>query len=78
MTRPRDRALADATLLVLALQVAIGVLGSALHLHADLTRPGADMADEILYGAPPFAPLLFVDLAVLAALGIWDVREKVD
>jgi hypothetical protein len=76
MTRPRDRRLSGATLAVLALQCAIGVLGFVLHVRADLGQPGANLANEILYGAPPFAPLLFVDLSMLAALGLWDLRQK--
>ena len=31
---------------------------------------------RIIYGAPVFVPLLFADLAVLAAIGLWDVRAK--
>ena len=32
----------------------------------------------IVFGPPVFAPLLFVDLSVLAALGLWDLQEKVE
>jgi hypothetical protein len=32
--------------------------------------------DAVRYGPPVFAPLLFVDLAALAALGLWDLGAK--
>jgi 4-amino-4-deoxy-L-arabinose transferase-like glycosyltransferase len=76
LLRPHDRALLRATLWVLLLQVLVGILGFVLHLVADLRTPGPGFFQDILFGAPPFAPLLFVDLALLAALGIWDLRAK--
>jgi hypothetical protein len=56
---------------LLGVQTAVGVLGFALHLSADLHREAVHVADRFLYGAPAFAPLLFADLAVLAAIGLW-------
>ncbi len=72
--RPSDAALTRATLWVLALQAAVGVLGSALHGAANLHRPGADLWQQILYGAPAFAPLLFTNLALLALIGLAPLR----
>jgi len=63
---------------VLALQVVTGLLGAGLHL-LPLFEPGATepgLWDAVRYGPPVFAPLLFVDLAVLAALGLWDLQAK--
>jgi hypothetical protein len=42
-------------------------------LRADLES--GRLRDAFLYGAPAFAPLLFVDLAVLAALGLWGLAR---
>lgn len=56
---------------VLALQLAVGVLGFGLHVTADVGRRSLPWLQRLIFGAPPFAPLLFVDLAVLAALGLW-------
>lgn len=59
---------------VLGLEALIGVAGALFHLQADLSDPTAEARgawSAIVYGAPPFAPLLFVDLALLAALGLW-------
>ena len=72
---PSDRQLARVTLWVLGLQIVVALIGFYFHVRADLRLPG-DLSLQVLYGAPPFAPLLFADLAVLAALGIWDLQAK--
>lgn len=56
---------------VMALQVVVGLAGFGLHIAADLERPGVTPLDRFVFGAPAFAPMLFADLAVLAALGSW-------
>jgi hypothetical protein len=58
---------------VLALQVVVGVAGAALHFAADAAHPAATALDQIVSGAPPMAPLLFVNLSILAgiALAAW-------
>ena len=56
---------------VLALQVAVGALGFGLHVTADVGRRTLPFVQRFVFGAPAFAPLLFADLAVLAALGLW-------
>ncbi|MEO6602725.1 MAG: hypothetical protein ABIQ16_22770 [Polyangiaceae bacterium] len=60
-----------ATRVVLAVEATVGVLGFALHLTADLQRPGVRVIDGLLFGAPAFAPLLFTDLAALGAIALW-------
>lgn len=56
---------------VLALQVAVGLLGFVLHVAADLGRRTLPFVQRFVFGSPAFAPLLFADLAALAALGLW-------
>jgi hypothetical protein len=56
---------------ILGLQVVVGVVGFALHVIADLGRRALPFGQRFVFGAPTFAPLLFVDLALLAALGLW-------
>jgi preprotein translocase subunit Sss1 len=56
---------------LLGTQALVGLAGFALHLWADLHRPAARLTDRFLFGAPAFAPLLFADIAVLAAIGLW-------
>jgi len=73
LVRPADRRLLHGALWVLGVQVVVGVAGFVFHLRADLREAGSSFFQDILYGAPPFAPLLFVDLAVLAGLAIWEL-----
>lgn len=60
---------------VMVLQVVVGLVGFFLHVAADLRAPHASLAHRFLYGAPVFAPLLFADLATLAALALWSVAR---
>jgi hypothetical protein len=57
--------------LVLTIQAAIGLLGFYWHLRADLQGPSPQWFDNLINGAPPLAPLLFPNLALLAAIGLW-------
>ena len=54
----------------MAAEAAVGLLGFVFHLRANLARPGRAIWDRFLYGAPIFAPLLFANLALLAAIGL--------
>lgn len=60
----------------MAAQVVVGMLGFILHVVADLNASAASMWERILYGAPLFAPLLFADLALLAALALWSLGRR--
>ena len=71
--RRPNRALVAGCWWVLAAQVLVGLLGFAWHLAAAFEGPAESLATNALYGAPLFAPLLFADLAALAALGLWEV-----
>ena len=55
---------------VLALQAVVGLLGFYFHVAADVNGLSASLFENFVHGAPPFAPLLFVDLGVLAAIGL--------
>ena len=61
-------------LIVLSVNALLGLIGFVLHLNAIWQQP-APLAEKFLYGAPLFAPLLFVNLAVLAALGLWQLHS---
>jgi hypothetical protein len=58
-------------LAVMAAQVLVGLGGFALHVSADFHKAAAATLDRFVFGAPPFAPMLFADLALLAAIGLW-------
>ncbi len=57
---------------VLAVQVIVGVTGFALHLSASVNGLASSLYENFIHGAPLFAPLLFVNLALLAVIGIFD------
>lgn len=76
VARPLDRRLLLGAFVVLGLQVIVGLVGFGFHLRADLTGPASSLRDDFLYGAPVFAPLLFPNLALLAAAGLWDLWGK--
>lgn len=64
---------------VIALQVAVGLLGFALHIAPVFGASSMTaLWDDVVYGAPVFAPLLFVDIAVLCGLGLWDMQAKLE
>jgi hypothetical protein len=56
---------------VMMVQVAIGVIGFMFHAVANLRGPSVHAWDNFVNGAPPMAPLLFPNLALLAFLGLW-------
>jgi len=69
--RPRDRPLLRICLFVLVFEALVGLAGEGLHWIAIVGRPGPGLVYRVIFGPPAFAPLLYVDLAVLAAIGIW-------
>ena len=74
---PLDRSFLGATLLVLLAQVVVGLIGFLLHLRGIVGGVAPGWWENILFGPPVFAPLLFVDLAILSALGVFDLRGRV-
>lgn len=72
-TPPRYLQIGGVLLLFAALT---GVAGLFFHLAPVFNGEGGALADRIIHGAPVFAPLLFPNLAALAALGLWDLRAK--
>jgi hypothetical protein len=71
-----ERALLRLCIGVCALEGAIGLAGFALHVREDLQRSAASLGARFVYGAPAFAPLLFTNLAALAAVGIWAMLNE--
>jgi len=62
---------------ILILQAVVGVLGFLLHMEADLEGPSNNMFQNIVHGAPPFAPLLFPNLVLLSLIALWVLRQHV-
>ncbi len=55
---------------VLVPQAAIGLRGFWFHAAADVNGLPACPFENFVHGAPVFAPLLFADMSLLAALGL--------
>jgi hypothetical protein len=56
---------------VLLIQALVGVAGFALHAIADFHGVSRSLFQNIINGAPPFAPLLLPNLALLGGIGLW-------
>jgi hypothetical protein len=61
---------------LLMAEAIVGLAGFLLHLQADLVAPGKNLFEKAVHGAPIFAPTLFCDLAILAAIGLWVLGWK--
>lgn len=71
-SRPMPRLLLRGTVAAMVLQMGIGVLGAALHVHANAHHASmTSLRDRYVFGAPAFAPLLFANIALLALIGLW-------
>jgi hypothetical protein len=56
---------------ILILQALVGMLGFVLHVWADAEGPSTKLLENIIHGAPPFAPLLFPNLVLLSLIALW-------
>lgn len=71
-----DRALLRACAWVMGLEVLVGLAGFVLHVRADYARESAPLLERFIFGAPAFAPLLFPNIALLAAIGLWATSAR--
>ena len=69
-----SRAFIRVSFAICGMEAMVGMAGFVMHVAADAGRPAAARLDRFLYGAPVFAPLLFTNLALLAAIGLWQMR----
>jgi hypothetical protein len=63
---------------VLAAQALVGIVGFLLHAEANRGGPSPAWFENLIHGAPPLAPLLFPNLVLLAAIGLWELRRTVE
>ncbi len=61
---------------ILLLQAVVGLAGFVFHANADLHGPSKSFFQNVVDGAPPFAPLLLPNLMVLGLIGLWAVRRR--
>jgi hypothetical protein len=60
---------------VMALQVAVGLVGLGFHLRGDILHRGLTW-DALVFGPPLFAPLLYPNLAIVAAFGLFELYRR--
>jgi hypothetical protein len=63
---------------VLLVQALVGFAGFLLHASAVLRQPDATLFEKVLSGAPPMAPLLFPNLAVLGLIGLLALGQRTE
>ena len=61
---------------VVATALVVGVAGFGLHLAADLRQTAPTLVEKVLSGAPPMAPLLFPNLALLGCMGLYALARS--
>ena len=61
---------------VLLVQALVGMTGFVLHALADLHGISRSFFQNIVNGAPPFAPLLFPNLMILALIALQVIRVR--
>jgi hypothetical protein len=66
----RNRPFLKLCLGLMIAEIAVAVAGWLFHARAILESPMDDVWERVLYSAPLFAPLLFADLSILAAIGL--------
>lgn len=69
-----SRTFVDLCAVILLLEACVGIWGFVLHAERNLRGPSIHVFDNLIYGAPPMAPLLFPNLVVLGFMGLWQVR----
>ncbi len=60
---------------VLAIESLVGVWGFVLHAERNLYGPSIHLLANLVWGAPPMAPLLFPNLAMLGMIALWRLRK---
>lgn len=66
----------DCCLVLLSLQFLVGFGGFILHALSSFQGESSSFFQNLIHGAPVFAPLLFANLALLSGFGIYDLRAK--
>ena len=56
--------------------IIVGIIGTILHVDADLTSQGTIVAERFMRGAPFLAPMLFADMGTLGLIALWPIEEK--
>jgi hypothetical protein len=68
---PANRGYRILCVFVMFLQALVGLVGFGFHVATNMKGSSARMLQNFIDGAPPFAPLLFPNLMVLALIALW-------
>jgi hypothetical protein len=60
----------------MVLLIAVGVVGSVLHINDNLTSRGVFVLERFIRGAPFLAPLLFSNMGTLGLIALFDPEER--
>ncbi|HXR14963.1 MAG TPA: hypothetical protein VN777_02030 [Terriglobales bacterium] len=69
-----SRLFIDLCVAVLLFEAVVGLWGFVLHAAGNLRGPSVHAFDNLIYGAPPMAPLLFPNLMALGIIALWQLR----
>jgi len=64
------------TLVVVIFQAVVRAAGFYLHAVADINGLSSSVFANLVHGAPAFALLLCANIALLAVIGLWDIRNQ--
>ena len=76
ITRKCSRRFFEICMAIMFLQVIVGVIGFYFHAISVTKGLSSSFFENLVYTAPVFAPLLFVNLAFLSGLGLLGVRNN--
>jgi hypothetical protein len=61
---------------VVIFQAVVRVARFYFHAVADINGLSSSGFENFVHGAPVFAPLLCANIALLAVIGLWDIRNQ--
>ncbi len=73
---PLNRSFLSVCMYLALAQAVVGALGFLLHLRGVFGGVSSLLGENILFGPPVFAPLLFANLAVLVGVGLYDLNTR--
>ena len=73
---PLDGSFLRACMYLAFAQAIVGAIGFLLHIYGISGGVSSLLSENILFGPPLFAPLLFSNLAVLVGIGLYDLKTQ--
>ena len=73
---PLDGSFLRACMYLAFAQAIVGAIGFLLHIYGISGGVSSLLRENILFGPPLFAPMLFSNLAVLVGIGLYDLKTQ--